>query len=103
MGPYNGPPMPTSYRESLEWLTATGSRGIRPGLERVAPLLQRLGDPQEGLRGALVAGTNGKGSVCAMVEAACRAGGPSTGTPVKPPLAPHRQPALGALPPPPPP
>ena len=83
--------MPTSYRESLEWLTATGSRGIRPGLERVAALLQRLGDPQEGLRGALVAGTNGKGSVCAMVEAACRAGGLSTVMLVKPHLRSYRE------------
>jgi dihydrofolate synthase/folylpolyglutamate synthase len=83
--------MPTSYRESLEWLTATGSRGIRPGLERVGALLERLGNPQEGLRGALVAGTNGKGSVCAMVEAICRAAGLSTVMLVKPHLRSYRE------------
>lgn len=83
--------MPTSYRDSLEWLTATGSRGIRPGLERVSALLDRLGNPQEGLRGALVAGTNGKGSVCALVESACRAAGLGTVMMVKPHLRSYRE------------
>jgi dihydrofolate synthase/folylpolyglutamate synthase len=83
--------VPPSYRESLDWLTATGSRGIRPGLERVSALLDRLGNPQEGLRGALVGGTNGKGSVCAMVESACRAAGLSTVMMVKPHLRSYRE------------
>ncbi|HEV7465007.1 MAG TPA: folylpolyglutamate synthase/dihydrofolate synthase family protein [Candidatus Dormibacteraeota bacterium] len=83
--------MPPSYRESLDWLTATGSRGIRPGLERVSALLDALGNPQVGLRGALVAGTNGKGSVCAMVESACRAAGLSTVMLVKPHLRSYRE------------
>jgi dihydrofolate synthase/folylpolyglutamate synthase len=83
--------MPPSYRESLDWLTATGSRGIRPGLERVSALLDALGNPQVGLRGALVAGTNGKGSVCAMVESACRAAGLSTVLLVKPHLRSYRE------------
>lgn len=83
--------MPTSYRESLDWLTATGSRGIRPGLERVTALLDRLGNPHRGLRGALVAGTNGKGSVCAMVESACRAAGLRTLLLVKPHLRSYRE------------
>jgi dihydrofolate synthase/folylpolyglutamate synthase len=83
--------MPPSYRESLDWLTATGSRGIRPGLERVSALLDALGNPQAGLRGALVAGTNGKGSVCAMVESACRAAGLSTVMLVKPHLRSYRE------------
>ncbi|MEA2619178.1 MAG: dihydrofolate synthase / folylpolyglutamate synthase [Chloroflexota bacterium] len=83
--------MPPSYRESLDWLTATGSRGIRPGLERVSALLDALGNPQAGLRGALVAGTNGKGSVCAMIESACRAAGLSTVMLVKPHLRSYRE------------
>jgi dihydrofolate synthase/folylpolyglutamate synthase len=83
--------MPPSYRESLDWLTATGSRGIRPGLERVSALLDALGNPHVGLRGALVAGTNGKGSVCAMVESACRAAGLSTVMLVKPHLRSYRE------------
>ncbi len=46
-----------------------------PGLERTRALLAALGNPQTGLRGALVAGTNGKGSVCATVDSVCRAAG----------------------------
>src|ERR1700674_5412426 len=46
-----------------------------PGLERTRALLAALGNPHAGLRGALVAGTNGKGSVCATVDSVCRAAG----------------------------
>ena len=46
-----------------------------PGLERTRALLAALGNPHVGLRGALVAGTNGKGSVCATVDSICRAAG----------------------------
>lgn len=48
--------------------------GIKLGMERLAELLKRLGDPQKGLRCIHVAGTNGKGSVCAYLTeglAAC--------------------------------
>ena len=41
-----------------------------PGLERMRELCRRLGDPQKSLRFLHVAGTNGKGSVCAMLDAA---------------------------------
>lgn len=48
---------------------------MRLGLETTRALLARLGDPQQGARGALVAGTNGKGSVCAILaEIGQRAG-----------------------------
>jgi dihydrofolate synthase/folylpolyglutamate synthase len=48
---------------------------MRLGLDSTRGLLARLGDPQLGLRGVLVAGTNGKGSVCAIAaEIAQRAG-----------------------------
>src|ERR1700683_3350855 len=46
-----------------------------PGLGRTRSLLAALGNPQVGLRGALVAGTNGKGSVCSTVDSVCRAAG----------------------------
>ena len=56
------------------------SRGeIRPGLSRVRQLLHRLGDPQLHLKYVHAAGTNGKGSVCAMLEAVLRAAGYRTG------------------------
>ena len=46
-----------AYMEGVSWL------GSRPGLERIARLMARLGSPQDSLRFVHVAGTNGKGSV----------------------------------------
>jgi dihydrofolate synthase/folylpolyglutamate synthase len=53
----------------------------------VRALLSELGDPQKGLRGALVAGTNGKGSTCAFLESILRAAGLRTGMMPKPHLS----------------
>jgi len=55
------------------------AQGIKFDLGPTAALLARLGDPQRGLPAVHVAGTNGKGSVCAMVEAVLRAAGHRTG------------------------
>ncbi len=65
----------TAYERAVATLDAVAWRGIMPGLERTRALLAALGNPQTGLRGALVAGTNGKGSVCATVDSVCRAAG----------------------------
>jgi dihydrofolate synthase/folylpolyglutamate synthase len=65
----------TDYERAVATLDAVAWRGIMPGLERTRALLAALGNPHIGLRGALVAGTNGKGSVCATVDAVCRAAG----------------------------
>lgn len=54
-------------------------------------LLAELGDPQAGLRGALVAGTNGKGSTCAFLESILRASGLRTGLMPKPHLSSYRE------------
>ena len=79
------------YREALDFIVATGSRGMKAGPARVEALLAALGHPERGLRGVLVAGTNGKGSVCAMVDSACRAAGLSTVLLVKPHLRSYRE------------
>ena len=68
----------TAYERAVATLDAVAWRGIMPGLERTRALLAALGNPQTGLRGALVAGTNGKGSVCATVDSVCRAAGHRT-------------------------
>ena len=49
------------------------------GLERTRELLERLGDPQDRLKFVHVAGTNGKGSVCAYLERVLREAGYRTG------------------------
>lgn len=63
----------------LEWLLATQERGVQPGLDRMRNLLRALGNPEQGLRCLHVAGTNGKGSVCAFAESVLRADGYHTG------------------------
>lgn len=62
-----------------EWLNAAQSRGVQPGLERMVRLLIALGNPEKNLRCLHVAGTNGKGSVCAFAESVLRASGQRTG------------------------
>ncbi len=64
--------------DALSRIRARGPIGIRLGLDRVLALLGRLGDPQLALRGVLIGGTNGKGSVAAMVAAMIAAAGKST-------------------------
>jgi dihydrofolate synthase/folylpolyglutamate synthase len=70
-----------TYPESVRFLYSLGneSRTAKLGLETVSAVLDRLGNPQRSLRLVHVAGTNGKGSVCAMVESALRAAGIRTG------------------------
>lgn len=55
------------------WIEARQRFGMRPGLERTRALLDALGRPQDALEVALVGGTNGKGSVTALLDAMLRA------------------------------
>lgn len=57
-----------SYDEALEYIHSICWRGSRPGLSRTVELLEKLGNPQDELRFIHVAGTNGKGSFCAMLS-----------------------------------
>lgn len=56
-----------TYEDALELLTSSGKFRISLGLERIEKILELLGNPQEKLNCIHVAGTNGKGSVCAMI------------------------------------
>jgi dihydrofolate synthase / folylpolyglutamate synthase len=73
------PEVNTAYSAAIDWLFGTQFRGVKLGLENVRTLLTALGEPQEALRFVHVAGTNGKGSVCAMVDSICRSAGIKTG------------------------
>ena len=75
-----------TYQESLDYLTSLGRFGIKLGLERTEALLHELGDPQDLFQGVLTAGTNGKGSVCAMVASVLRSAGYRVGLMPKPHL-----------------
>lgn len=57
----------------LEELAARRRFGMKPGLETIRALCAALGDPQTTFRAIHVAGTNGKGAVCAILDAALRA------------------------------
>ena len=69
----------TRYPEALRWLYGLESRGIKLGLDRIAEAAEIRGHPERTLRYVHVAGTNGKGSVAAMLESVLRAAGYRTG------------------------
>jgi dihydrofolate synthase/folylpolyglutamate synthase len=77
-----------AYPDSVEYLYSLGNevKTIKMGLERIIALLDRLGNPQKSFRAVHVAGTNGKGSVCAMIESGLRAAGICTGLNISPHL-----------------
>ena len=59
-----------SYPDSVHYLYSLGNElrvGAKLGLERMQKLLTELGNPERGQRFVHVAGTNGKGSTCAMI------------------------------------
>jgi dihydrofolate synthase/folylpolyglutamate synthase len=67
-------------------LDARGAFGIRPGLEMEQGILAALGNPERDYPCIHVAGTNGKGSVCAMLESVLRSAGFRTGLYISPHL-----------------
>lgn len=68
-----------NYDNAIKLLTSKGKFHIDLGLDRTKRVLELLGNPQDKLRCIQVAGTNGKGSVCAMLEAILRTAGYKTG------------------------
>jgi dihydrofolate synthase/folylpolyglutamate synthase len=70
-----------NFDESVSYLFGLGHEtlAIKLGLENVARLLGRLGRPQDSFPSVQIAGTNGKGSTAAMLDAVCRAAGLRTG------------------------
>jgi dihydrofolate synthase/folylpolyglutamate synthase len=70
-----------NYPDSVEYLYSLGneSKAFKLGLEPVTILLNALQNPQDSFRSIHVAGTNGKGSTCAMIESGLRAAGMRTG------------------------
>ncbi|MDR0359896.1 MAG: bifunctional folylpolyglutamate synthase/dihydrofolate synthase [bacterium] len=76
-----------TYEQALGYVTGLGRFGVKLGLERSQAILEELGHPERGKRGALVAGTNGKGSTCAFLSAILQARGLHTGTTPSPHLS----------------
>jgi dihydrofolate synthase/folylpolyglutamate synthase len=63
------------YLHAVKYLSGLEIFGIKLGLEQVSELFRRIGNPQEKLRFIHVAGTNGKGSTCAMLSSCLSAAG----------------------------
>lgn len=80
-----------TYQESLAWLYSTQQFGIKLGLDNTIRLLDGCGNPHDGLRILHVAGTNGKGSVCAMLDAILRRAGHRPGLYTSPHLVDFRE------------
>ncbi len=70
-----------TYPDSVRFLYSLGNevKTIKMGLERIQAVLAALDHPERASRWVHVAGTNGKGSICAMIESALRARGVRTG------------------------
>ena len=79
------------YKEALAWLYGLQRFGIKLGLENIRRLLAELGMDLRGARVIHVAGTNGKGSVCAMIDSICRAQRYRTGLYTSPHLVTFRE------------
>ena len=85
------PRAPLTYKEALAWLYSLQRFGIKLGLENIRRLLAELHVDLRGTRVIHVAGTNGKGSVCAMIDSICRAQGHRTGLFTSPHLITFRE------------
>ncbi|MBO0687610.1 MAG: bifunctional folylpolyglutamate synthase/dihydrofolate synthase [Candidatus Dormibacteraeota bacterium] len=64
-----------TYDEAITYIQSLGRFGIKLGLDRTRAILAELGNPQLGKTGALISGTNGKGSTSAYLESILRARG----------------------------
>ena len=74
-----------AYIHSFQW------QRHAPGLDRIRALLHALGDPHKGMKFVHVAGTNGKGSTCAMLASILRAAGYRVGLNTSPYLEDFRE------------
>ena len=73
-----------TYQEALEKIHSLNKFGSRPGLDRVKRLLSDMGNPQDEVKYIHVAGTNGKGSVCAVISSVLKSAGYKTGLFISP-------------------
>ncbi|MGX9844593.1 bifunctional folylpolyglutamate synthase/dihydrofolate synthase [Streptococcus iniae] len=69
-----------AYQKSLDWIHAQDKFSIKPGLERMFWVLEKLGNPQEKIKGIHVVGTNGKGSTVNNLQHIFSASGYEVGT-----------------------
>lgn len=67
-----------NWSRAQGYLRSVAARGIHPGLDRMRALMARLDRPETRFKAVHVTGTNGKGSVCAVLESVARESGVRT-------------------------
>jgi dihydrofolate synthase/folylpolyglutamate synthase len=72
-------PGSAEYAAAVAYLYGQKARGVKFGIDRMTPLAAALGNPERSIPAIHIAGTNGKGSVAAMVDSILRAAGWRTG------------------------
>jgi len=77
------------YLEALDWLHSRGYFSVKLGLERIEDLMSKLGKPK--FKAIHIAGTNGKGSVAAMLAQILREDGKTVGLYTSPHLVDFRE------------
>ena len=73
-----------TYNDTLNYIHSLGNFGMAPGLDRIKAVLEKLGNPQNKLKAIHIAGTNGKGSVSAMLSNVFKSAGCKTGLFISP-------------------
>lgn len=71
--------MNINYEKTIQLLQSQSKFQIKPGLERIAEIMKLLENPQEKIKIIHIAGTNGKGSVCAILSSILTTAGFKTG------------------------
>lgn len=79
------------YSELLEYLYGLRRFGMKPGLESISKIMESLGNPHLRIKAIHVTGTNGKGSVCAMLDSILRENGYKVGLYTSPHLVDFRE------------
>ena len=80
-----------TLREVMAYVQELGSYGVRPGLENMENLMEKLGNPQRELCFVHIAGTNGKGSVSAFLSEILQQAGYRTGRYISPVIFEYRE------------
>lgn len=73
-----------NYNETIDYIHSLGNFSLPPTLDRIKTVLSKLGNPQNSIRAIHIAGTNGKGSVSAMLASVFKEAGYKTGLFISP-------------------
>lgn len=80
-----------NLKETMDYIQELGKYGVRPGLENMENLMEKLGNPHNELSFVHIAGTNGKGSVAAFISEILRQNGYCTGRYISPAVFEYRE------------